>query len=123
VALRLAPEEPEAISVPAGCPLLVVEGVGVGRREIAGLVDALYWVQSDQDEAHRRDLARVGTPGGPPMVANLEAWMSEEVPFCAAERTWERADRIVCGTPELVIGGAGIGYDPATDIVVGTNRR
>jgi hypothetical protein len=110
------------ISVPAGCPLLVVEGVGVGRQETAGLVDALFWVQSDQDEAHRRSLARVGTPGGPPTVANLDAWMSEEVPFCAAERAWERADRIVCGTPEIVVGTTGIAYDPATDVLVGTSR-
>jgi hypothetical protein len=110
------------ISVPVGCPLLVVEGVGAGRREIAGLVDALYWVQSDQDEAHRRDLARVGTPGGPRTVADLDAWMSEEVPFCAADRAWERADRIVCGTPEIVVRATGIAYDPATDVVVGTSR-
>jgi hypothetical protein len=62
-----------SISVPAGCPLLIVEGVGAGRREAAGLIDALIWVQSDQRETQRRDLARVGTPAGPPNIAALRA--------------------------------------------------
>jgi hypothetical protein len=30
-----------SIDVPAGCPLLIIEGVGAGRREAAHLVDAL----------------------------------------------------------------------------------
>ena len=37
--------------------------------------------------------------------------MAEEIPFNTAPRTWERADLIVCGTPEIP-------YDPATEIVV-----
>jgi hypothetical protein len=40
-----------AVVVPAGCPLLVVEGVGVGRRSLARHLDALVWVQSDGDLA------------------------------------------------------------------------
>lgn len=116
------------ISVPAGCPLLIVEGVGAGRREAAGLFDALYWVQSDAGAALRRSLARVGTPGGPPSAADLYAWMSEEGPFCAAERAWEHANRIVCGTPEIVLGTPEvvfgvpeIVYDPVADVLVGTD--
>ncbi len=38
-------------------------------------------------------------------------WMAEEIPFNAAQRTWERADIIVCGTPEIP-------YDPSTEIVI-----
>jgi hypothetical protein len=101
------------ISVPAGCPLLVIEGVGAGRREAAGLIDALVWVQSDEAETQRRNLARIGVPGGPRSAAALREWMAEEGPFIARERPWERADLIVCGTPD-------ISYDRATEIVVGS---
>jgi hypothetical protein len=99
-----------SIGVPADCPLLVIEGDGAGRRDAAGLVDALVWVQSDQREAERRALARIGTPDGNPTLQDHRDWMAEEVPFNAAQRTWERADIIVCGTPQIP-------YDPVTEIV------
>jgi hypothetical protein len=109
-----------SIQVPAGCPLLVVEGDGVGRREAAHLIDSLIWVQSDEREAERRSLARAEKPDASD-VANMPAdgsppfsegdWMAEEMPFNAAQRTWERADVIVCGTPEIP-------YDAVTEIVV-----
>jgi hypothetical protein len=44
-------------------------------------------------------------------LAPEEGWMAEEIPFNAAQRTWERADIIVCGTPEIP-------YDPGTEIVI-----
>jgi len=100
-----------AIRVPAGCPLLLIEGVGAGRREAAHLTDAVVWVQSDENEARRRSLARVGAPGGPQTAGHLREWMAEEIPFTAAQRTWERAGLIVCGTPE-------ISCDPVTELVV-----
>jgi hypothetical protein len=71
------------IDVPASCPLLIVEGVGAGRREATYLVDALIWVQSDEREAERRSLARVGQPGGSRTVRDLRGWMAEEEPFLA----------------------------------------
>lgn len=108
-----------SIDVPAGCSLLVVEGDGAGRREVAHLIDALIWVQSDEREAARRgrvraahadaiDGANMPADGSPPDDAG---WMAEEIPFNAAQRTWERADLIVCGTPEIA-------FDPVTEIVV-----
>ena len=100
-----------AIEVPAGCPLLVIEGDGAGRREVADLIDVLIWVQSDEREAERRALARIGKPNEPPTLRNHREWMAEEIPFNAAQRIWERADVIVCGTPEIP-------YDPVTEIVV-----
>src|SRR6266508_2491870 len=42
---------PGAIVVPAGSPLLVLEGVGSSRCEVAHLVDASMWVQSDLTQA------------------------------------------------------------------------
>src|SRR5690242_12480798 len=47
-----------AIEVPAGASLVVVEGVGAGRRELTGLLDGVVWVQTDPDEAARRDMLR-----------------------------------------------------------------
>jgi energy-coupling factor transporter ATP-binding protein EcfA2 len=110
-----------AIEVPAGCPLLIIEGVGVARRESAYLIDAAVWVQSDDRETERRSLARVGQAGESPTVQHHRDWMAEEVPFVAHQRPWERADLVVCGTPE-------ISFDPATELVVapgptGSSRR
>jgi hypothetical protein len=93
-------QRPGAIEVPAGCPLLIVEGVGAARRESTHLIDVTIWVQSDEREAERRSLARVGQPGGPQTERHYRDWMAEEIPFVARERPWERADLIVCGTPE-----------------------
>lgn len=110
---------PGAIEVPAGCPLLIVEGDGAGRREVAHLLDALIWVQSDEREAEKRRLSRDAHPSAIDLV-NLPSdgsagddhgWMTEEVPFNASQRTWERADIIVCGTPEFT-------YDPRAEVVV-----
>ena len=100
-----------SIDVPASCPLLIVEGVGAGRREAAHLVDALIWVQSDREEAGRRSLARVGRPGGPRTVQDLREWMAEEEPFLAGQRPWERADLVAAGTPQIP-------FDPRTELVV-----
>jgi hypothetical protein len=109
-----------SLDVPAGCPLLIIEGDGAGRREVGPLLDAVIWVQADEREAERRGLMRQQhpdaldranqAPGGPP--PDFDWWMAEERPFNAAQRTWERADFIVCGTPEVPC-------DPATEVVVG----
>lgn len=100
-----------AIQIPAGCPLLIVEGVGAARRESAYLTDVAIWVQSDERETERRNLARVGPPGDSPTVQHYRDWMAEEVPFLAGQRPWERADVIACGSPE-------ISFDPATELVI-----
>jgi uridine kinase len=98
-----------AIEVPASAPLVVVEGVGAGRRSLAPLLDAVVFVQSDIDEIDRRNAVRVAA--GETTPDDFASWMREEVPFVVAERAWERAFAIVCGTPELP-------YDPATELVV-----
>ena len=109
-----------SIEVPVGCPLLIIEGDGAGRREVAHLIDALIWVQSDEREAERRRLARDRNPSAVD-AANFpadglpldhEGWMAEEIPFNAAQRSWERADIVVCGTPQIPC-------DPVREIVVG----
>jgi hypothetical protein len=104
-----------AIWVPAGCPLLIIEGVGAMRRESACLTDAAIWVQSDEREIERRSRARVGKPGNAPTAGDWQAWMAEEVPFMADQRPWERADVVICGTPEIP-------PDPGTEVVVASSR-
>jgi hypothetical protein len=105
-----------SIEVPAGCPLLVIEGDGAGRREVTDLIDSLIWVQADEREAERRGLNRIGQPNETPTLRHYRDWMAEEEPFNAAQRTWERADVIVCGTPEIAC-------DPATEVVVAARWR
>lgn len=98
-----------AITVPAGAALMIVEGVGAGRRELAALLDAVVYVQCDLDERDRRDAVRVAA--GEITPADHAAWMAEEHPFVAAQCPWERAFAIVAGTPPLP-------HDPSTDLVV-----
>ena len=59
----------------------MVEGVGAARRETASLPDEQHWLD----------------------------WMSEDVPFAAAERSWKRPGLIVCGSP-------GIACDPGAEL-------
>ena len=100
-----------AITVPAEAPLLVVEGVGAGRRALAPFLDALVWVQTDRSVATARGLARDGGD-----VAFWDEWAARERPFLAADRPWERADLVVSGQDvrhDLVEVGCGVPDLPA----------
>lgn len=92
-----------AVRIPAGTRLVIVEGVGASQRELADLVDATVWVQSDSELARERGIARdvrEGTNGDlPAATAFWHEWMSHENPWFAQQRPWERADLIVAGTP------------------------
>jgi hypothetical protein len=65
-----------SIEVATGCPLLVIDGDGAGRREVADLIDVLIWVQSDEREAERRMLARIGKPNEAPTLWHHREWMA-----------------------------------------------
>ena len=86
---------PGAVEVPAGTRLVIVEGGGAGRREVAGWLDGIVWVGTDPAVSARRDAARIAA--GETDTATFEAWMAEEVPFVADQRTWERAFAVVDG--------------------------
>lgn len=94
---------PGVIEVPAGIDLLVVEGVGSSQRAVADLLDASLWVQSDIDRAQRRGIARdlaSGVNGDQAQtVAFWHEWWEAERTFLASDRPWERADRVILGTP------------------------
>jgi hypothetical protein len=101
---------PGAIEVPAGLDLVLVEGVGAGRRELMHLLDAVVWVQSDAAEAERQSIARdaaAGTHGDIEGATQFwHEWLAQEIAFVAAQRPWERADVVVRGTTTNV-------HDPA----------
>ena len=100
-----------AITVPSGAPLLVVEGVGAGRRALEPLLDAVIWVQTDRILATRRGLERDGGD-----VAFWDEWEARERPFLAADRPWERAVLVISGQDvrhELVEVGRGLPDLPA----------
>ena len=88
-----------AVTVPEGCSVLLLEGVGAARRELTHALDAAIWVQSDVDKAKTRGVARDG--GGAAASAFWDEWMAQEFPFVADQKPWEGANFIVSGTPEL----------------------
>ena len=98
-----------AIEVPAGCEMVIVEGVGAARRELMAMVDVVVWVKSDMAEAERRGIERDG--GDEAAVSSWHRWMAEELPFIVQERPWERAAFIVAGTPLLP-------HDPDSQVVI-----
>jgi hypothetical protein len=90
-----------AVAARAGAPL-VVEGVAAGRAALAAWADLVVWVQSDRTLARERGLARdvVVADRTPEEAAAIwDGWMTEEDPFLAADRPWERAPLWVLGTP------------------------
>ena len=103
-------DRPGAIEVASDASMVIVEGVGAGRRETAHLLDAVVWVQSDLGVIERRNAARVAA--GETDADGVARWMQEEFPFVADQRPWERAFVVVGGTPEL-------SHDPSTEVVLG----
>jgi hypothetical protein len=98
-----------AIEVPADSTLVIVEGVGAGRRELAPVLDAVVWVESPEQDVDRRDAERVAA--GETTPDDYAAWMAEERPFVEAERTWERAAFVIAGWPALP-------HDPGAEFVI-----
>lgn len=88
------------IHLPAGRSLLLVEGVGASRRELASWLDAAVWVQSDAVDGRTRGIARDILLGREPDEAERfwDEWMGEEEPFLRRDRPWERVDLAVLGT-------------------------
>lgn len=110
-------EREGSIRVPAGAPMVVVEGVGISRRTLAPLFDACVWVQSDFDDANRRGIERQGSSREE--TDFWWEWDRQEQPFLADDRPWLRADVVICGAPYLVA----VDFDPANDVLVGRSLR
>lgn len=96
-----------SIDVPAGTRLLIVEGVGAGRRELAARLDGVIWVDTPLEVTQSRDEVRIAA--GETTRELYDLWMVEENPFVEEQRTWERAFLVVDGTAgdEIVLRGPG----------------
>ncbi|WP_369408651.1 uridine kinase [Cellulomonas triticagri] len=68
--------------------VLVLEGCGSGRRDGAGDVGVLVWVEADDTTRLQRGLARDGAAARP----HWERWMRDEAAHYAREGTRGRAD-------------------------------
>jgi len=75
-------------------PLLVLEGVGSGRAELATMITVLVWVSAPRTLRRERGLARDGDALAP----QWDGWMHQEDAHFATQRTAERADIVVDGT-------------------------
>ncbi len=107
------------LDVAADASTVILEGVGVSRRELAPLVDVLVWVQSDFGEAKRRGMRRDMTEWGRDEGEALrlwDEWEAEEVPFLLDDRPWQRAQFIV-GT------SSSLPHDATTEVVVSPPLR
>ncbi|WP_432511663.1 uridine kinase family protein [Kineococcus sp. SYSU DK001] len=105
-----------SVDVPAGTDLVLVEGVGAGRREASAFLDALVWVQSDHALARVRGLERDVASGVNGDRAAAEAfwdeWERAEQPFLAGQRPWERARLVVAGTPVIDLAPGQLAVSP-----------
>ncbi|WP_432564306.1 uridine kinase family protein [Kineococcus sp. SYSU DK003] len=94
-----------SIDVPAGVDVVLVEGVGAGRRELTDHLDTVVWVASDLQVARARGIDRDVASGvnGDHEQANAfwDEWEAAELPFLAGQRPWERARLVVAGTPTI----------------------
>ncbi|WP_148308026.1 uridine kinase family protein [Actinoplanes friuliensis] len=100
-----------AIEVSHDCTLVIVEGVGSGRRELEPHLDAVVWVETSQEETERRDAVRIAA--GETTEELYALWMAEENPFVDDQKTWERAAFLVSGVPALP-------HNPETEFLIST---
>jgi uridine kinase len=77
------------------CEVLLVEGVGSAGSSYADAVSCLVWVETPSDVRLERGLARDGAH----LRERFSAWRVQEEAMFARERTRERADVVVDGTP------------------------
>lgn len=112
-------DRPGAIKVPAELELVLVEGTGASRRELAHLLDATVWVQSDAAEAERQGIARDAAANTRDKAESAtkfwHEWMVRERLFVADQRPWERANVVVRGTTAAA-------YDPAYTALAAPNK-
>ena len=99
VSLRPRPwqerDRPGTIDVPAA-PVVLVEGVGAGRRELAAWLDVVIWLDADRSLARQRGLAR---PDEDP--AFWDEWSVAEEAHLEADRPWTRAKLLVDTTSSV----------------------
>ena len=105
-----------SIRIPAGSPLVIVEGTGAGLAAVRSLIDAHVWVQTGDDVAERRGIKRDIAEGvngdAEESVRFWHWWMAGERLFFAKDRPWRRADVIVSGDAPTGVGPGEIAWTP-----------
>ena len=105
-----------SIRIPAGAPLVLVEGTGAGLAAVRSLIDAHVWVQTGDDVAERRGIKRDIAEGvngdAEESVRFWHWWMAGERLFFAKDRPWRRADVIVSGDAPSGVGPGEIAWTP-----------
>jgi uridine kinase len=85
--------------------VLVLDGVGAGRRELTGYLAYAIWVEASPRASLarglQRDIAEHGEATRRALVAFWNEWVSAEAIFLNDQRTWERADLLVDGNSSL----------------------
>jgi hypothetical protein len=76
-------------------PVVLVEGVGAGRRELRPLLAALIWMDVPAATARARGEAR----DGPALAAFWEEWARAEAAHFASDPSLPHADFLVGGVP------------------------
>ena len=105
-----------SIRIPAGSPLVLVEGTGAGLAAVRSLIDAHVWVQTGDDVAERRGIKRDIAEGvngdAEESVRFWHWWMAGERLFFAKDRPWRRADVIVSGDAPAGVEQGEIAWAP-----------
>ena len=105
-----------SIRIPAGSPLVLVEGTGAGLAAVRSLIDAHVWVQTGDDVAERRGIKRDIAEGvngdAEESVRFWHWWMAGERLFFAKDRPWQRADVIISGDAPTGVGPGEIAWTP-----------
>lgn len=74
----------------AAGPVVIVEGVGAARRELAPYLAYAVWVDADRQVAMARGMAREGET-----LAFWREWEVAEERHLGRDRPWERADLVL----------------------------
>lgn len=107
------PTRQGSINIPADAALVIVEGVGASRIDLAHHFDDTVWVQADLSDVDRRNAERVES--GETHESGVTGWMAEEFPFLELDQPWQRASYITAGTNlvaydkdlEIIVSGQG----------------
>jgi len=81
--------------------VLVVDGVGAGRRELTAYLAYTIWMEMSPQVAFarglQRDIAEYGEELRPQLVTFWDDWGRAQANFLSDQRTWQRADLLVDG--------------------------
>jgi uridine kinase len=92
-------------------PVVILEGVGAGSRQVDGENKLKIWIDAPLEIRYERGITRDGETYRP----HWDAWAAAEQVHFAENATRERADLLVDGAPK-------IDYNPETELVLLPSR-